>query len=398
VSPTRRIYWEEPYRVRFNARVLGRLRYEGRPAVVMDATCFYPTSGGQPHDVGDLGEARVLDVLEEDGRIIHVLDREIGGEILTGEIDWARRFDHMQQHTGQHILSAAFHRVLSAPTVSFHLGQQACTIDLERQGLTQADVSRVEDAANRVVFADGPVDAREYAEADLKGLGLRREPTVRGRVRVVTVQDCDASACGGTHVRSAGEVGPIHVRGWEKRRGHTRVEFLCGWRAVRAMRSTNAILQETSSLLSVGVDEVCDAVVRLIEAEREARRERESLAKDLLSYRAAALAAQAQQVGGIRMLSRVLDDCDAAGMRFLAQHLIQRSGMMVFLAVEKPSPQVVFARSADVEVDMAVLLKAVLGAHGGRGGGSPHVAQGGGVDAAVLPGILEEARNRACTG
>ncbi len=398
MESTKHAYWQDAYQVRFDARVLERLHHDGQPAVVLDATCFYPTSGGQPHDTGVLGDARVVDVVEVGERIVHVLDGEVAGDTVTGEIDWERRFDHMQQHTGQHILSAAFHRLLEAPTVSFHLGEETCTIDIERSNLTPEEVALAEAAANGVIYGDRPIQVQQYDEDALDSVPLRRAPKVHGRIRVVSVEDWDASACGGTHVRSTGEIGQIHIRRWQKHRGVTRVEFLCGWRALRAMRDMNATLQQASSLLSVATDELPDSVARLIDAERDARRERDSLSKDLLTYRAVELAADANPWGDVRVLARVLEGCDAAGMRFLAQRMVQQPGMIVFLAVAQPAPQVVFARSRDVDGHMGALLKDVLGAHGGRGGGSPHMAQGGGIEAAVLGDIVEEARARTCAG
>ena len=400
---TVRLYWDDPYRTRFQAAIVETLEYDGRPAVVLDATCFYPTSGGQPHDIGTLGDARVVEVLEEEGRLLHIVDRPLDGEAVgavVGEVDWPRRLDHMQQHSGQHILSAAFTSVLKANTVSFHLGPEVTTIDLDIPDLSEGDAERVEDLANAVILEDRRIDARDYSEADAERLPLRKAPAVQGRIRVVSVADFDASACGGTHVASAGQVGLIRVRRWERRRGQTRVEFLCGGRALRDFRARDRIVQQVAADLSVGVPEVPAAVARLAESERAAQHALQAAQRQLIDYRTAELAAEAEPVEGQawRLLARVLEDCDPAGMRQVAQGLVQEGGLVALLAVLEPAPQVVFARSADVALQMGTLLREVLGAHGGRGGGAPHMAQGGGVAAADVPAILAEARARLVAG
>jgi len=399
VSQTKRLYWADPYRTRFEATVVETLEREGRPAAVLDATLFYPTSGGQPHDTGALGGARVVDVLEEDGRVVHVLDRALdlpAGATVSGEVDWPRRLDHMQQHSGQHILSAAFVRALGANTVSFHLGPETTTIDLDVADLSAPDAERVEDLANAVVLEDRPIHAAEYAEDDVARLPLRKAPAVQGLIRVVSVEDFDASACGGTHLASAGQVGLIRVRRWERRRGQARVEFLCGWRALRDYRARDQIVQGLAADLSVGAPEVPEAVARLGEAERAAQHALQAAQRELVEYRVAALAASAEPVAGRpwRLVARVLEGVDAAGMRQIGQALAGRTGLVALLAVLEPAPQVLLARSADVPVEMGPLLREVLGAYGGRGGGAPHLAQGGGVAADDVPAILAEARRR----
>jgi len=394
VRHSRRLYWEDPYRTRFDATIVERLERNGRPAVVLEATCFYPTSGGQPHDTGRLGEARVVEVMEEDERIVHVLDRHLSEDAVSGVVDWERRFDHMQQHSGQHILSAAFERCLDAETVSFHLGEEISTIDLNLGELSPVDAAAVEDAANRVVFENRPVTVGAYSGDEAAKLPLRRPPTVEGSVRVVQVQDYDASACGGTHVQSTGEIGLVHIRRWGRSRGHVRVDFLCGWRALRALRERNTIVQTLANELSVGSADLIEAVNRLAEAERDARRNAEDLGNELLEYRLADLERGAEPFREGRLVSRVLKGVDAAGMRYAAQRLIQQPGMVVLLATAGPSAQVVFGRSGDVTLDVAALLRDTLGKFGGRGGGQPHLAQGGGVDARDLPAILAEAKSR----
>ncbi len=290
MSPTERLYWADAACTRFSATLLATATHDGRPAAVLDATCFYPTSGGQPHDTGLLGEVPVVDVVEEDDRIVHVLarplDRPVGTRI-DGEVDWERRLDHMQQHSGQHLLSAAFTELLGAATVSFHLGTEVCTIDLDREALTEADSARVEERANAVVLDGRPMLAREYDEDEALALPLRKAPVVHGRIRVVTVDGFDASACGGTHVSTTGQVGPIHIRRTERRHGGVRVEFLCGGRALRDYRARDALVQALAGALSVGVADLPAALTRLQEADRWRRNAAQRLAPGLPGARRA---------------------------------------------------------------------------------------------------------------
>lgn len=391
---TTRLYYTDAYCSRFVATAVEVLESAGQPAARLDATAFYPTSGGQPNDIGTLNGVAVVDVVEQDGDILHVLAAPIAAGPVQGEVDWARRFDHMQQHTGQHILSQAFERVLGAETVSFHLGNEASTIDLTAASLDHHVVARVEEAANAVVLADTPVTVREYDREGLRDLALRRVPDVEGPLRVVRVGDYDVCACGGTHVHSAGEVGAIHVSRWEHRRDQVRVEFLCGWRALRDHRRLGVTLQEVASRLSVGIDDLPDAIARLSASDAEARRQVQALQRRLLDLELVRLGREGVQVGAWRLIAGVLHGLDASGMRYLAQHLIEEAGTVVLFAVTDPSPQVCFARSHDVALDVARLLREAAGAFGGRGGGQPHMAQGGGVPAEDLANVLEAASER----
>ncbi|HEY3247177.1 MAG TPA: alanyl-tRNA editing protein, partial [bacterium] len=247
---TERLYYADSFLREFDATVLEVRERGGRPAIILDRTAFYPTSGGQPHDLGRLDGAEITEVFDEDGTILHLADRALEGRVH-GTIDWPRRFDHMQQHTGQHILSQAFLRVLRAGTRSVHFGADVCTLDLDIADLGPDEAGRVEDAADAIIFEDRPVVVREVDEAELPHLGLRRPAKKRGRVRIVEVQDFDVSACGGTHVRRTGEIGLIAMRRWERFKGGVRIEFFCGQRALREHRWKNAMVLDLAAELSV---------------------------------------------------------------------------------------------------------------------------------------------------
>ncbi len=390
---TERLYWAAPYGREFDAMVMEKLVVEGRPAVVLDRTCFYPTSGGQPHDTGVLNNIPVIDVVERAEEIVHVLATPLETERVHGEINWDRRYDHMQQHTGQHILSQAFERELEASTVSFHLGDEESTIDVAALALKVEEVEGVENAANDFILTACPIQVREHDREEARSLVRGDIPQGLERVRVVHMGDYDRSACGGTHLRSTGELGLVHVMGWQSHGDHTRVTFLCGRRALADYFSKDRICQEVASHLSVAVEETPEAVARLEEAERDARREARDLRTRMLDLELPHLLDEAEVVEGVRILDRLLEGHDGGNMRYVARNLVEgRESMVALLAVTDPAPQICFVRSDDVDVDMVGLLRDVTAAYGGRGGGESHLAQGGGMDVEDIPDVLSRAR------
>ncbi len=297
---TERLYYTDPYRRTFEATIQRVEPREGRLIVVLDRTAFYPTSGGQPFDTGVLGPWRVVDVADEDdGTISHVAERTgdaadaAPGDLVEGVIDWPRRFDHMQQHTGQHVLSAAFARVFDVRTVSFHLGAQASTIDLARE-LTAAQIAQAEEEANRIVWEDRAVSIRFASSEDAARLPLRKEPVRGGTLRLIDVADWDLSACGGTHVASTGAIGAIAVIKSERFKGGQRIEFVCGGRALRQFQSMRDTLAASVRLLSVLPAELPDAIERLQGELKDQKRAAAAVQAELAAYRAAGLAAAAE--------------------------------------------------------------------------------------------------------
>ena len=387
-----RLFWQDPYLVEFHANVTRRLEEQDRPAVVLDQTCFYPTSGGQPHDTGSLNEARVVDVLENDGEIIHVLDRPLHDTAVIGRIDWVRRQDHMQQHAGQHLLSAAFQRLVGAATLSFHLGAEECTIDIDCQSLSAGQIDQVEEYANQIVLANTAITARQYTKNDLETIPLRKPPTVEGMVRVVSIGDIDYSACGGTHPAHAGEIGAIHIDRWESRHGSVRVTFLCGMRALRDYRAKSRICRQLATNASVSVNELPEAIDRLNATNDGLRRQVSGLRAQWLEMQTASLLAEAETRGRYRVVSKILQGVEPAEMRTLAQQICGTPGTIALLAVLEPNPQFCLARSEDIPLNMNSVLKASAGRYGGRGGGQPHLVQGGGLDRESVSSMLQDAQ------
>jgi alanyl-tRNA synthetase len=375
-----RIYYNDPQRTEFDAVVAARTAIDGRPAVTLDTTAFYPTSGGQPHDVGVLGGARVIEVTEsDDGQVWHVLDRDVEpGVPVRGVVDWPRRFDHMQQHTGQHILSAAFDRLKRARTVGFHLGAAVSTVDFAIE-LTPADVAEVEAEANRIVWEDRPVSIRFVDQSEAARLPLRKEPGRGGTLRVIEIEDYDLSACGGTHVPRTGAVGLIAVLSAEKLRGGTRLEFVCGGRALRSLRTFRDAVAGCIRCVSVAPEELPAAVERLQADGKDQRKLAKDLQERLAVFEAVEVAAVADQVEGVRQVVRAIEGRDQAGLRTMAAAICAAPGFRVALFSASSPHVVVLAKSKDAAGDCAAVLKSLMAAFGGRGGGKPDLAQGGGL-------------------
>jgi alanyl-tRNA synthetase len=390
---SQRLYYDDPFRTEFAAQVVERLTVGQRPAVVLDQSCFYPESGGQPGDHGALNGVAVEDTQERelDGAVIHVLAGPLQGDTVRGCVDWSRRLDHMQQHTGQHILSQAFQSLLGAETVSFHLGDEIVTIDLAVDTLSAEQAAQVEDAANEIIFQDRPVVCRFVTNEELSRLPLRKPPKVAGKVRIVEVRDFDWSPCGGTHVSAVGQVGVIVLRKWERRGATVRVDFLCGQRALADYRWKNAAVNRLASGFSVKDRDLAETVERLAAESTENRRQLSLARERLLDSEAAELAGAA--TGSPLVVVRAWSDRTPEEVRRLAQHIVLRPGVVALLGVAAgDKAHLIFARSANQCPDMNALLKAVSPLVGGRGGGTPALAQGGGALVDALQAALEAAR------
>ena len=379
---TERLYYNDSSLLRFSATVVETGISDGRNFVVLDRTAFYPTSGGQPYDLGHLGGRSVLDVADrdDDGAVLHFIDDVIAvGEIVEGEIDRIRRLDHMQQHTGQHVLSAAFVRVCDAPTVSFHLGAESATIDLAGD-LDPTAIAAAENAANRIVWDDRAVAVRFVSTEEAARLPLRKEPSRTGTLRLIEVQDFDLSACGGTHVPRTGAIGVIAVIAWERYKGGTRISFVCGGRALDAFRRLRDASGATSRLLSVQTAELPAAVARLQTEARDLRLQVRALADELATFHAAAWRREATDVNGRRVLARVVER-DQATLKALAQAVAADAGPAVVLVSAARPSAIVVARGGHDVIDAGAVVKTIIARFGGKGGGRSELAQGGGIDA-----------------
>jgi alanyl-tRNA synthetase len=386
---TERLYYNDPYLLEFDATVVDTQMVGNKLGVILDKTAFYPTSGGQPYDLGTLNDATIIDCFEEGstGRVVHVVDGNIAGQSIHGRIDRDRRIDHMQQHSGQHVLSHAFLELFDWPTMSFHLGAVSCTIDLPAESISLEQADKAADLANLIVFENRGVDVRYVAHEDIAEAGLRKPTERTGDIRIIDIAGYDRSACGGTHVRMTGEIGPILIIGLERVKKQARVEFICGLRVLRYARQANRTLATISQTVSAAPFETAAAVRTLWDEHQSARKRIEDLESELMDHEAAqfrvtnGFAAAAFKNRGIEKL------------KILAAKICARPGTIALLADDSDQLRVVFARSVDSTVDVAALLKKTIEHFGGRGGGRPNLAQGGGLSGTANE-ILEFARGQ----
>jgi alanyl-tRNA synthetase len=386
---TERLYYNDPYLLEFDATVVDTQMVGNKLGVILDKTAFYPTSGGQPYDLGTLNDATIIDCFEEGstGRVVHVVDGNIAGQSIHGRIDRDRRIDHMQQHSGQHVLSHAFLELFDWPTMSFHLGAVSCTIDLPAESISLEQADKAADLANLIVFENRGVDVRYVAHEEIAEAGLRKPTERTGDIRIIDIAGYDRSACGGTHVRMTGEIGPILIIGLERVKKQARVEFICGLRVLRYARQANRTLATISQTVSAAPFETAAAVRTLWDEHQSARKRIEDLESELMDHEAAqfrvtnGFAAAAFKNRGIEKL------------KILAAKICARPGTIALLADDSDQLRVVFARSVDSTVDVAALLKKTIEHFGGRGGGRPNLAQGGGLSGTANE-ILEFARGQ----
>jgi len=360
--------------------------------VRLNRSAFYPSSGGQPFDTGELiasadGSVRNIPVIQveedDEGAVWHFIAQPLApGTPVEGRIDWKRRFDHMQQHTGQHLLSAVFLRELQAPTVSFHLGDATSTIDVAGGPFTTDALARVERIANEIIAEDRPIAVRNVSRAEAESMlasgHVRKLPDRDGTIRLIEIANCDLNACGGTHLRSTGQIGSLLVRRVEKVSRGTRVEFVCGLRAVRAARADAAILAETSALLSSGAAELPAVVRRLIADEKTQSKERQKLREELAALQAAQFVLQAPIENGLRLIVREWKDRDRDSVKLLASRTVAAAPTtaVIFCANDGDPQRVYIARSSDLAFHCGQILREALAGFGLRGGGSPDLAQG----------------------
>jgi alanyl-tRNA synthetase len=379
---TERLYYDDAYTLHFEANVLEVTTHAQQPALVLDRTYFYPEGGGQPSDRGTLNGVRVRDVQTRpsDRAVLHVLESPLTAQRVIGEIDGERRRDLRSHHSGQHVLSQALERVAQARTLSVHMSETSMTIDVDRVNIAPETWEAVEALANQIVLEDRPVRAWFPTPEELVALNLRKLPEVDGKVRIVDVGGFDITACGGTHVARTGEIGIIKVVKAERRGETTRLEFKCGARALRDFQAKNEVINRLMAALTVGYWELPETVARLQEQNRALQSELRAAREQLAVHEAASLLASASSHGAYRLVARAFAR-SADEVRSLAQALVAESGVVALLGAAGEKAQLIFARSADVALDVLPLLKKALEQLGGRGGGRPNMAQGGGASA-----------------
>ena len=389
---TDRLYYHDSFLYDFEAEV-NEVLDSPRPALILDRTAFYPTSGGQVFDTGSITTAanekvKVTEVADaEDGRVVHYIEAERDfdkaalqpGIRVRGQIDATRRRDHMQQHSGQHVLSAAFLRLYNLPTVSFHMADDYCSIDLDTPTLTQKQIESAERLANEIILENRPVDIRFVSREEAAKLGLRKVPvTDRDELRIIDIRDWDLSACGGTHVAQTGQIASVLLRKAEKVRQGWRVEFVAGQRAVSTARRDFTTLTETAALFSAHIYDLPQQAQKSLDEVRSWRKQWEHAQEELAAAQATTLLAETPEINSRRIVVQTLSDREMNFVKLLAQKLTRLSpSAIALLATTSPQPSLVFAQSAGQPFDMGALMKETMAKLGGRGGGSKDLAQGG---------------------
>ena len=380
--PTERLYYSDSHLIEFEAKVIDVTeRVSGWAAVILDQTAFYPTGGGQPSDTGTLNSQRVVECIDDGERgVLHVVQgvTPSRGSVVKGRIDWARRLDHIQQHTGQHILSQAFEKLFNAPTKSFRVLDQSSEIDLEINNPTTELIERAVELANNVIWEDRSITIRNVTADEAADLPLRKEPARSGDLRLIEIEGFDLSPCGGTHAVRTGEVGMIAVRSWERAKGLTRIEFVAGTRALADYRRANASARAIATLFSTSRDDAPQLAAAMVEDNKELQK-RVRVLEDIAAGVEAENLLSENQSEGTRIIARVFDSRDAESLKKLAHALIGHPNTITLLGSrDRDTARLVFARSADASGDMSELMRQACEMIDGRGGGRPDMAQGGG--------------------
>src|SRR3954453_9087987 len=401
---TDRLYYRDSFLYEFEAEV-SEVTHEPKPALILNRTAFYPTSGGQVFDTGailtDAGTQKVTEVAEtEDGSIVHYLEAPPKnlepGTRVRGQVDQFRRRDHMQQHSGQHVLSAAFIRLFNIPTVSFHMADDYCSIDLDTPALSKSQMEQAELLANEIILENRPVDIRFVSREEAANLGLRKLPAAeRDQLRIIHIRDFDLSACGGTHVQQTGQIGCILLRKVERVRQGYRVEFVAGQSAVAVARRDFTTLTDAAALFSAHIYDVPQQARKLLDEIRSLRKQNEDSQEELAAAQAIAILAETPDTNGRKVVVRTFADRDINALKLLAQKLTRQStNVIALLGTTLLQPALVFAQSAGQTYDMGALMKETMSANGGRGGGSKDMAQGGLPSPQIVEKALDSAGSR----
>jgi alanyl-tRNA synthetase len=372
------LYYQNAYLKSFSAELIKQEKDEsGRLYAVLSKTAFYPTGGGQPSDTGTLNEIKVLDVEEVEGEIRHYIETHLDTtDTIKGRIDWNRRFDHMQQHSGQHILSAAFEELYQYKTVSFHLGKDTLTIDLETDNLSFEEAAEVEKLANKIILENRPITTVWVNEEELNQYKLRKELSVSKNIRLVIIPEFDYNGCGGTHPDSTGQVASLKILGWERQKKKVRVEFVCGERVLKQLGRKHSVLQQLTASLNAPEQDMVEAVNRMLVHRKELEKSLEESRDRLLSYESAELIAECDR----DVASKVYKNRSIQELQKLARQLVSEAEDRTFLLVAENEDklQFVFARGKSANTNLKELTKEALLIVDGKGGGNESLAQGGG--------------------
>jgi alanyl-tRNA synthetase len=378
---TEKRYLQDSYLKDCTAHIIQTVQVKDKVGIILDRTIFYATSGGQPHDLGIINDVAVVDVFEnKDHQIVHVVEKPIQGNQVNCALNWERRLDHMQQHTGQHILSQAFIQIIGANTLAFHLGDQSATIDVDKPDLNTATIHQVEELCNQIIFENRKIIVHEVDYNELHRYPTRKQPQVEGSIRIIEIKDFDHSPCGGTHCARTGETGLLKIWRHENYKGGTRIHFKCGFRALRDYQSKTEILKQLSNTMSTAETDLATNIIKLKDELKTVRRERTRFSKALMEYEADKLISESTSDEGIFLITKAFQDRDMKALGMLANLIIEKSSRTVLLfgTSTRTKAQLLFQCTADLSFDMGELMQNACIIIDGRGGGQAHKAQGGG--------------------
>lgn len=381
----KRLYYKDPYLKEFKGKILEKTRIDGKPAIVLDNTCFYPTSGGQPNDLGYIQNMPIIDVIEDKEKIIHILKEDIEEkceDTIIGKIDWKRRFDHMQQHSGQHILSATFEKLWDADTVSFNLGDEICSIDIMKDNITSEEIKKVEELANDIVLKNMPIEVYFVEREKIGKLNLRKLPPQKGKIRIVEVKDFDVCACCGTHCRTTGEIGLIKILKWENKGLKIRIDFICGKRSLKDYFWKNELIRNISNKLTIKDSELGEVVERMLEEKKDTRKKLREYKEKLQAHEVNKLINESVlDDNGVKIMKKVFEQKCFQEVRELVQKSINLDdSIIIFSGIKNKGEgaKILFACSKTLKYDINKLIREAGKFIEGRGGGTPNFAQAGG--------------------
>jgi alanyl-tRNA synthetase len=387
---TKKLYFNDPYQIEFNSKVLKKFSHNNQPALILEQTCFYPESGGQPSDKGFINGIEVTAVIEEDRNIIHIVDRKLESDEIHGKVDWETRFDHMQQHAGQHVLSQSFYELTNGETLSFHMGEEYSTVEIDMRNISEREMEAVEYLSNQIVLENREIKSYTVSEEQIQHVPLRKPPKKAGRIRVIEVTGFDYSACGGTHPRRTGEIGMIKILKQERIRNNIRFEFVCGNRALRDYIAKNRILGQVATRFSVNEQEVPRAVEKLFVDSRRQKKENKKAQQKISRIEAREIIREAKD----KFIHQIFTDKTVEELRLLALNIIKTPGLVALLGLKKDKKaHVVLARSDDCDIDMRELVPIVAEQINGKGGGRPAFVEIAGDDPQNLSTAVDKAKS-----
>lgn len=385
---TKRLYFDDPYRTEFEAKVVQIFPHNDQFAVILDQTCFYPESGGQPADSGTLNSMDVLDVFEKDGEIAHLLAKALTSQDVEGRIDWAKRFDHMQQHAGQHVLSQCFHELLNGKTMSFHLGQDVSTLEIDIREISEEEQEKIEHRANQIIFQDREIKSYFVEEDQIDTVPLRKPPQKSGIIRVVEVSGFDYSACGGTHPFRTGEIGIVKILKTDRIRNNVRFEFVCGRRAFQDYALKHKVLSQVAVRFTVGEKDVNASVQKMMEDLKTQKKTNKKLLERIAHWEGQAIVHSVQE----KIIKRLFTDKSVQEMRLLTLNIIETQGFVTLFGQKFESKaHIILGRSDDVDIDLRDLVSVIGPVINGKGGGRPSLVEIAGAQPQNLEAALTKA-------